>query len=171
VLLDVANEHEPVVVDRREPAEVAHFAHRHEARFVDNQHTTTGRLLESWVDEQLLQGVGIGGEFLPEHVGRSRRRGATEHPSAGAFDPLDDVLERCGLPGAGVTLKDDETGPRSQDAGHRRRLICRQAFGAGGLAEGRLARAVRFRPGHEFIFGLQAFAGGDVRALAQKFAG
>ena len=111
VLLDVADEQEPVVVGRREPAEVAHFADRHEARFVDNQHATAGRLLESRVDEQLLQGVGIGGEFLPEHVGGSGRRGTAEHSSAGAFDPLDDLLERCGLSGAGVALKDDNTRP------------------------------------------------------------
>ena len=110
VLLDVTDEQEPVVIGCRESAEVAHFAHRNEARFIDNQQVTAGRLLESRVDEELLQGVGIRGQFLPEHVGGAGRRGTTENPSARAFDAGHNVLDRRGFSGARIALKNDDAG-------------------------------------------------------------
>jgi hypothetical protein len=101
VLFCVADQQQPVVVGRRQTAEIAHLADRHESGLVHDDGAPAQRGLQRCVDEQLLERVRMRGQFAAEHVGRAGRGRATEDPAPGALDAGDDGAQAGGLAGAG----------------------------------------------------------------------
>ena len=71
MLLDVADQQQPVPVAGGQPAEVAHFPHRNESGLVHQQDPAARGPLQGFAHQQLLEGVRIRRQFLPQDFRRA----------------------------------------------------------------------------------------------------
>jgi hypothetical protein len=118
VLFVITDQDEAVVMRIRQSAKVSHLSDRNQTGLVHNYYLTHKLALQRFVNEKLLERVGMGRNFCAEYIRGADRGSAAKHLASIVADRGHQGTEGRCLSCAGVALQHDHPVTRIAQLGN-----------------------------------------------------